>query len=394
LLIVLMLDPAHITPGSNGTSSDAPARFRRAGRADRSRGSRRQHDITDITSAPIDLRENDDDAEWAPPPELRIAVLLPCRDEAITIGRVVEDFRTALPTADIYVYDNASSDATAEVAAAAGAIVRRVPTPGKGNVLRRMFSEVDASVYVLADGDGTYDASAAPRLIHRMQAHQLEMVVGRRVEHTTGGAAYRRGHRLGNRFLSHAVQWLFGAGPIDMLSGYRVFSRRYVKSFPALARAFEAETEMTIHALDLHLSFEEVAVDYCERPPASNSKLRTIPDGLRILFFILFLLKDYRPLRFFGTLACISAAGALAAGPGRHLLPDWAAKPGVGVACIVLAALFLVAGVIVDSVSHSRREMKRIMFLSIGGLSTTADEEPTQSSPDGFPHAAPRPLAG
>jgi hypothetical protein len=256
-----------------------------------------------------------------------------------------------------------------------------------------MFSEVDASVYVLADGDGTYDAYAAPRLIQRLQSRQLDMVVGRRVEHTAGSAAYRRGHRFGNQFLSHAVQWLFGAGLNDMLSGYRVFSRRYVKSFPALARAFEVETEMTIHALDLRLSFEEVPVDYCERPPASASKLRTIPDGLRILWFIVLVLKDYRPLRFFGTLALLCLTGALAAGPGRHVLPSWAAKPGIGIACIVLAALFLVAGVIVDSVSHSRREMKRIMFLSIAQRSLS-ETEPTHAPPDGYPHAAPRPLAG
>jgi hypothetical protein len=309
---------------------------------------------------------------WAPESGLQIAVLIPCHNEAVTIAQVVRDFRASLPSAAIYVYDNASTDGTAGIAAAAGALVRRAPNLGKGNVLRRMFSEVEATVYVLADGDGTYDASAAPRLIHRLRSRHLEMVVGRRVEIDDSGVAYRRGHQLGNRVLTTSVNWLFGEGFDDMLSGYRVFSRRYVKSYPAISRGFETETEMTIHALDLDLSFEELPVDYRERPAGSKSKLRTIPDGVRIVRFILLLCKEYRPLRFFGALAGLCGLGALAAGPGRVFLPAWAAKPGIGVALVCLAALFLVAGVVVDSVSRSRREVKRILFLAVPGLSATA----------------------
>jgi len=325
----------------------------------------------------IDLVGRRDDAfrdepaydPWADS-DLAVAVLIPCHNEAVTIESVVRGFRRALPSAVVYVYDNASTDDTAEIAAAAGAIVRRAPKLGKGNVLRRMFSEIEAEVYVLADGDGTYDASAAPRLIERLRARHLEMVVGRRVVIDTAGVAYRRGHQLGNRMLTWTVSWLFGEGFEDMLSGYRVFSRRYVKSYPATSRGFEAETEMTIHALDLRLPFEEIPVDYCERPEGSTSKLRTLPDGLRIIRFIMLLCKEYRPLRFFGALAGVCLLGALAAGPGRNLLPAWAAKPGLGIALICMAAMFLVSGVVVDSVSRSRREMKRILFLAVPRLET------------------------
>lgn len=324
------------------------------------------------SEAVIDLTDHRDNATIEIDPDLRIAVLIPCHNEAITIAGVVRDFRRALPHADIYVYDNASTDGTAEVAAATGAIVRAESRRGKGNVLRRMFSEVEATVYVLADGDGTYDASAAPRLIERLCSNKLEMVVGRRVEINDTGVAYRRGHKIGNRLLTTTVRKLFGDGPDDMLSGYRVFSRRYVKSYPATSRGFETETEMTIHALDLRLSFDEVPIDYRERPAESKSKLRTIPDGLRILGFILLLCKEYRPLRFFGALAGMCLLGALVAGPGRNVLPSWATKPGMGVALVCLGALFVVAGVVVDSVSRSRREVKRILFLAVPLVS--ADE--------------------
>jgi hypothetical protein len=312
-------------------------------------------------------------------PDLDIAVLIPCHNEALTIAAVVSEFRRALPTATIYVYDNASTDDTAEIAAAAGAVVRHAPRLGKGNVLRRMFSEIEATVYVLTDGDGTYDAAAAPDLIERLRSEHLEMVVGRRVVIDSAGVAYRRGHQLGNRVLTTSVNWIFGEGFEDMLSGYRVFSRRYVKSYPATSRGFEAETEMTIHALDLRLSFDEVPINYCERPEGSKSKLRTIPDGLRIGKFILVLCKEYRPLRFFGALAMLSALGALVAGPGRALLPAWAARPGIGVALVCLAALFLVAGVVVDSVSRSRREVKRILFLAVPWASANARSPSTAS---------------
>ena len=335
----------------------------------------------------IDLADHREDPAvetWTCEPDLKIAVLIPCHNEAPTIAGVVNDFRRALPSAEIYVYDNASTDGTAEISAAAGAIVRRVSRLGKGNVLRCMFAEVEATVYVLIDGDGTYDVSDARRLIERLRCGNLEMAVGRRIEIDDTGVAYRRGHKLGNRLLTTTVHWLFGAGSEDMLSGYRAFSRRYVKSFPATSRGFEAETEMTIHALDLCVAFEDVPVSYGERPGTSKSKLRTIPDGLRILRFILLLCKDYRPLRFFGALTALCLLGALAAGPARELLPAWAAIPGLGLALICLAALFLVAGVVIDSISRSRREVKRILFLAIPQVTAAARSAARSTGVDGM----------
>jgi hypothetical protein len=295
-----------------------------------------------------------------------IAVLLPCRNEQVTVGRVVRDFRRALPDAAVYVYDNASTDRTAEVALEAGAIVRFAARPGKGNVLRRMFSEVDASVYVIADGDGTYDAAAAPALVRRLSNQRLDMVVGARVESADARNPYRRGHRLGNRLLTRSVHWLFGDGSEDMLSGYRVLSRRYVKSFPAFSRGFEVETEMTVHALELSLPFEEVRTEYRDRPEESPSKLRTIPDGIRILRFILTLCKDYRPLRFFGALATACAAVAIAAAVSAHgTLHAWTKPMFVVVAAAGLMLVFILAGLILDSVGRSRREMKRMLYLAV-----------------------------
>ena len=294
----------------------------------------------------------------------RISVLLPCRDEATTIADVVRSFRAALPLADIYVYDNASTDATAELAREAGAIVRHAPAPGKGNVVRRMFAEIDADVYVLADGDDTYDVGAAPRLIRELRTQCLDMVVGRRVEPVDAAHAYPPGHRFGNRLLTGIVQRLFGSTCEDMLSGYRVFSRRYVKSFPAFSSGFETETEMTVHALDLSMPISEVATEYRQRPEESTSKLRTIPDGLRISRFILRLFKEYEPLRFFGCLAFV--CGLLAAGlamGGRQLLPERLAGQ-LAIACCGLGVVLATAGVILDTVSRSRREMKRIMYLA------------------------------
>jgi glycosyltransferase involved in cell wall biosynthesis len=294
-----------------------------------------------------------------------VAVLLPCRNEQVTIGKVVSDFKRALPDATVYVYDNASSDLTADEATRAGAVVRRAPAAGKGNVLRRMFAEIDADVYVLADGDDTYDASVAPELIRRLRDDHLDMLIGLRVESEEARNAYRAGHRLGNRLLSGTVSRLFGHGSRDMLSGYRVLSRRYVKSFPAFSRGFETETEMTVHALDLSLPFDEVPTEYRDRPEESVSKLRTIPDGLRILKFILVLCKDYRPLRFFGSLAAVATLAALISGTAAHGLHAWtpAAFGAGGFAAI--AVLSTLAGVILDSLGRSRREMKRVLYLTV-----------------------------
>ena len=228
---------------------------------------------------------------------LRVAVLIPCHNEAVAIPTVVRDFATHLPGATIYVYDNNSTDETATAARTAGARVRHEPLQGKGHVVRRMFADVEADIYLLVDGDDTYDAAAAPRMIQLLLREHLDMVTGTRV--TDLPAAYRRGHRMGNAILTGVVRSVFGARISDMLSGYRAFSRRFVKSFPALAAGFETETEFTVHALELRMPVGELPVAYRLRPPGSASKLRTYSDGLRILRTILILVKEERPLQFF-----------------------------------------------------------------------------------------------
>src|SRR5438105_2246320 len=221
-----------------------------------------------------------------------IAVLVPCLNEQAAIGKVVADFRAALPSATVYVYDNNSTDKTVEVATAAGAVVRRERRPGKGNVVRRMFQDIEADVYVMVDGDDTYEAKVAPQLVARLVDDNLDMVVGRRIE--THQAAYRAGHRLGNRVLTGLVSRLFGSSIVDMLSGYRVFSRRFAKSFPSSSREFEIETELTVHAMQMKMAIAEIDTSYKERPPGSTSKLRTFRDGWRILLTITNLLRNER----------------------------------------------------------------------------------------------------
>jgi glycosyltransferase involved in cell wall biosynthesis len=299
-------------------------------------------------------------------PAPTVAVLLPCRNEAATIGKVVRDFRSAIPDATVYVYDNASSDGTAQVAMAAGAVVRHSRVPGKGRVLRQMFAEIDAAIFVLADGDDTYDAQAAPAMIARLREHGLDMVIGTRVMAPFSRSAYPRGHRLGNWFLSRSVSRIFGDGSADMLSGYRVLSRRYVKSFPALSTGFETETEMTVHALELCLPFEDVPTAYHERPGESTSKLRTIPDGARILKLILLLCKDYRPLRFFGFTAAVAAALALTSALlGFGNLHAWTPSTFVLAGLSAIALMSTLAGVLLDSLRRSSREMKRMLYLAV-----------------------------
>lgn len=238
----------------------------------------------------------------------RVAVLLPCYNEAAAIAQTVADFRAALPDATIYVYDNNSTDKTVEVAAAAGAIVRTERMQGKGNVVRRMFADVEADIYVMADGDATYEAAAAPGLIDLLVNDQLDMVVGARKSEVE--AAYRRGHRLGNAMLTGMLAWLFGRSFTDILSGYRVFSRRFVKSFPVLSEGFEIETEISVHALELRMPVAEHVTAYAARPEGSESKLSTYRDGWRILRTILTLFRIEKPLAFFGI---IGAALALIA---------------------------------------------------------------------------------
>lgn len=298
---------------------------------------------------------------------MEIAVLVPCFNEAAAIDKVVRDFKAALPDATIYVYDNNSTDQTMAVATAAGAEVRSEWRRGKGNVVRRMFQDIEADIYVMVDGDDTYDASAAPALVERLVAENLDMVVGRRVE--THQAAYRAGHRLGNRVLTGLVRWLFGAAIEDMLSGYRVFSRRFVKSFPSFSREFEIETELTVHAMQMRMPVAEIETSYKERPPGSTSKLRTFRDGWRILLTITNLMRNERPLLFFSLLGFLLWAVALILGIpilleylDSGLVPRFPTAilcTGLGVIGVVCIA----TGLILDLVAHVRREAKRLVYL-------------------------------
>jgi glycosyltransferase involved in cell wall biosynthesis len=299
----------------------------------------------------------------------RIAVLLPCYNEEAAIAGTVSAFRAALPFADIYVYDNNSTDRTVEMAEAAGAMVRREPFQGKGNVVRRMFADIDADVYVMADGDMTYDPTAAPHLVERLVDGQLDMVVGSRVE--TAQAAYRRGHRLGNRVFNIITGTLFGSHFTDIFSGYRVFSRRFVKSFPASSVGFEIESELTVHALDLKLRTAEVPLPYGKRPANSVSKLNTYRDGIRILWMLIDMYRMVSPLRFYGAIAGVFALASLVLGaPIIHTWLETGLVPRLPTAIMAavvaqLSALMLVCGLIVDAVSDARREMKRMRYLDL-----------------------------
>lgn len=302
----------------------------------------------------------------------KLAVLIPCFNEEVAIGRVVADFRAALPRAVIFVYDNNSTDSTAATAATAGAVVREAGLQGKGHVIRRMFADVDADIYVLVDGDDTYDAAAAPKMVDMLVSRGLDMVNGARS--TNIEAAYRRGHRLGNAVLTGLVSRIFGAHLNDMLSGYRVFSRRFVKSFPALATGFETETEFTIHALELRMPVGEVRTTYRDRPTGSVSKLRTYTDGFRILRTILILVKEERPLQFFSLCAGLLALAGLALGlplvlefARTHLVPRLPTAI-LATGFMLLGMMALMCGLILDSVTRGRREMKQLAYLAIPPL--------------------------
>lgn len=298
-----------------------------------------------------------------------IAVLVPCLNEAVTIGNVVRSFREALPGADIYVYDNNSTDDTARIASEAGAIVRAERLPGKGNVVRRMFSDIDADIYVLVDGDDTYEAAAAPKLVQSLCGDQLDMVTACRVSDIT--EAYRPGHRFGNWMLTSLVANIFGKGTKDMLSGYRVMSRRFVKSFPALSRGFEIETELTVHALELRLPVQDIDTAYNERPEGSESKLSTFKDGWRILRLIVSLIKEERPRQFFASVSLILAIVALVLGfPVLTEFWQTGLVPRLPTAVlaasiVVIAVICFLAGLILDTVTLGRREMKRLTYLSL-----------------------------
>lgn len=300
---------------------------------------------------------------------VKIAVLIPCYNEEATIVGVVAEFRSAMPSATVYVYDNNSRDNTVAAALNAGAVVRSEPWQGKGNVVRRMFADIEADVYVLVDGDGTYEAGRAPDLVDLLLENGLDMVNGAREEQSQ--AAYRVGHRFGNRLLTSIVTAIFGRQLTDMLSGYRVLSRRFVKSFPALSSGFEIETELTVHALELRMPMAEVRTAYRERPEGSASKLRTYRDGLRILLTILTLVREERPLAFF-------TAGFIALG-SLSLLFGWPVvvtylETGLvprlptavlSTSLMLLAFLSLTSGLILETVTRGRRELRRLHYLQI-----------------------------
>jgi glycosyltransferase involved in cell wall biosynthesis len=304
-----------------------------------------------------------------PAPAPRIAVLVPCYNEEVAIPRVVGAFRSALPEATVYVYDNNSRDRTREAARAAGAVVRTESLQGKGHVVRRMLADIEADIYVLVDGDDTYDAAAAPAMIRLLLENRLDMVTGVRV--TEAVAAYRPGHRFGNAVLTGVVRHIFGDRISDMLSGYRVFSRRFAKSFPALAEGFETETEFTVHALELRLPVGEMPTAYRERPPGSQSKLNTYRDGFRILRTILRLAQRERPLAFFGSASVVLLG--LGIGLSVPVIDTWLETGLVprlptavlSTGLVLLSFLSLACGLILDTVTRGRLEAKRIAYLAI-----------------------------
>ena len=307
-----------------------------------------------------------------------IAVLIPCYNEETAIGDVVRGFRAHLPEAEIYVYDNNSSDRTTDVARAAGAIVCHERYQGKGNVVRRMFADIQADTYVLVDGDGTYNAPSVSLLLQAYVEGRVDTVNGARI--SDARSAYRPGHRLGNMMLTGLVSSIFGRQFTDMLSGYRVFSRRFVKSFPALSRGFEIETELTIHALELRMATIEVETPYHPRPEGSVSKLRTFHDGWRILMTISKLVKEERPLQFFGAVSIVLAVAAIIiAFPIVVTFSQTGLVPRLPTAILttgmmVLAFLSLACGLILDTVTRGRQEMKRMQYLSIPGPGAVVDE--------------------
>ena len=306
------------------------------------------------------------------PGDLSIAVLIPCLDEEAAIAGVVREFRAALPTAEIHVYDNGSTDGTARAARDAGALVRSEPMRGKGNVVRRMFADIDADLFVLVDGDGTYPADRAPRMIEALIEGGLDMVGGARMAGEK--AAYRPGHRFGNRAITATVGLIFGRRFSDILSGYRVMSRRFVKSFPALSTGFEIETEIAVHALEMRLPCAELEIPYFERPAGSSSKLRTIRDGIRIARTIAALIREERPLEFFSVLfAVLELAAVILSWPLLIEYLETGLVPRLPTAVLstglaLLGFLSFACGLILDTVTLGRRETRRLHYLSLPGL--------------------------
>jgi glycosyltransferase involved in cell wall biosynthesis len=304
----------------------------------------------------------------------KIAVLLPCYNEEAAIGATVAGFRAALPAATIYVYDNNSRDRTREIAAEAGAVVRTEKQQGKGHVVRRMFADIDADVYVMADGDLTYDPAASPTMVDMLLAEQLDMVVGTRRHEAKD--AYRGGHVIGNKVFTGLLSGLFGRSFSDIFSGYRVFSRRFVKSFPVLSEGFEIETEMSVHALELRMPVGEVETSYGARPEGSHSKLSTYGDGWRILKTIATLYRIERPVLFYGSIgALLVIAAILLAIPlvGTYLETGLVPRFPTAIlvtGMVIVAVLCFFAGLILDTVTRGRREVRRLAYLSLSAPGT------------------------
>jgi len=320
------------------------------------------------------MPNEDDKMELLANSQYDIAVLIPCLNEETTILQVVNDFRTYLPDAKIYVYDNNSTDKTSEVAREAGAIVRIETLRGKGNVVRRMFADIDADIYVMVDGDDTYNAANSPEMVALLVNDQLDMVNGARVANDL--SSFRPGHQIGNRILSILIASIFGKGLSDLFSGYRVFSRRFVKSFPALSVGFEIETEFTIHALELRMKLAELESPYKARPEGSVSKLNTTKDGLRVLGLIITLIKGERPFQFFAFISFMLAIiSIILAIPILIEYFDTGLVPRfpTAILCsalIILSFLSFYAGLILDAVTTSRREMKRFCYLQLSRFRT------------------------
>lgn len=311
-------------------------------------------------------------APAAAPATPRVAVLIPCHNEALTIAKVIADFRDALPSARIHVFDNNSSDDTYTIAVRAGASAHRVALQGKGNVVRRMFADVDADVFVLVDGDDTYDAASAPKLISLLVADGLDMALG--VRAPAGAAAYRAGHAVGNRLLTNFLSWLFGRNCTDILSGYRVLSRRFVKSFPISSSGFEIETELTVHALEMSMQVGEVVTPYQERPEGSTSKLKTYSDGMRILLTMLRMFSMERPFTFYGTISAVLAiTSVVLAIPVVQTYLQTGLVPRFPTAILstglmLLAGLSFFAGLILSTVTQGRRESKMLAYLRLAPI--------------------------
>ena len=303
------------------------------------------------------------------PQSPRIAVLLPCYNEEAAIAPTVRGFRTALPGATIYVYDNNSSDRTSKIAAEAGAVVRTERQQGKGHVVRRMFADIDADVYVMADGDLTYDAKSAPQMVDLLVAEQLDMVVGTRRHEAK--EAYRGGHVMGNKLFTGLLAGLFGRSFTDIFSGYRVFSRRFVKSFPVLSSGFEIETEISVHALELRMPVGEVETQYAARPEGSESKLSTFRDGWRILKTIATLYRIERPVLFYGsigafllTIALVLSIPLVITYLHTGLVPRFPTAILI-TGMTIIAVLCFFAGLILDTVTRGRLELRRLAYLSL-----------------------------